>query len=123
MNANNVRSAAPAHGSAAVRHRGRRTSRRLYLQIYLTVLASLFLVVICVGAVWHFALEDRLAAPALEMAGEIAAAALPAAEASPEAQREALDRLSGRLKADLALYDARRALVASSIRPGARPLP
>ncbi len=97
--------------------------RHLYLQIYFTVLASLVLVVAAMAAIWHLVLEDGLATPALEMAGEVAAATLPAADAPRQAQRDALERLSARLKADLALYDAEGALVASAIPSGSGALP
>ena len=97
--------------------------RHLYLQIYLAVLASLLLAVAAVGTIWHFAFENGDATPAAEMASRAAAAALPAADAPDEAQREALERLSARLNADFALYDSQRALLASSIQSGEGPLP
>ena len=104
-------------------HRGWRSSRHLYLQFYFTVLASLLLVVGGMAAVWHFALDEGLTTTGMAIASDVAAAALPAAEAPREVQRDALERLAARIKADLALYDAERTLVASSIPSGAGPLP
>jgi signal transduction histidine kinase len=92
--------------------------KRLYVQIYLTVIASLFLVVLAAAAMWHFAGDSGPFAQGLEMAGEVAAAALPPADAPRDVQQQALERLSQRLRADLALYDAERELIASASAPG-----
>ena len=92
--------------------------KRLYVQIYLTVIASLFLVVLAAGAMWRFSGESGPFAQGMEMAGEVAAAALPPAEAPRDVQQQALERLSQRLRADLALYDAQRELIASASAPG-----
>jgi signal transduction histidine kinase len=92
--------------------------KRLYVQIYLTVIASLFLVVLAAGAMWRFAGESGPFAQGMEMAGEVAAAALPPADFPRDVQQQALERLSQRLRADLALYDAQRELIASASVPG-----
>ncbi len=92
--------------------------KRLYVQIYLTVIASLFLVVLAAGALWRFAGESGPFAQGMEMAGEVAAAALPPADSPRDVQQQALERLSQRLRADLALYDAQRQLIASASAPG-----
>jgi signal transduction histidine kinase len=92
--------------------------KRLYVQIYLTVIASLFLVVLAAGAMWRFAGESGPFAQGMEMAGEVAAAALPPADSPRDVQQQALERLSQRLRADLALYDAQRELIASASVPG-----
>ena len=91
--------------------------KRLYVQIYLTVIASLFLVVLAAAAMWHFAGESGPFAQGIEMAGEVAAAALPPADAPRDVQQQALERLSQRLRADLALYDAQREPIASANVP------
>jgi signal transduction histidine kinase len=88
--------------------------KRLYLQVYLTVVACLLLVVLSAGAMWRFAVDSGPASQAFDMAGEVAAAALPAAEAPPEAQQQALDKLAARLHADLALFDAGRKRIAAA---------
>jgi signal transduction histidine kinase len=88
--------------------------KRLYVQIYLTVVASLALVVLAAGATWRLAGESGPFTQGLEMVGELAAAALPAPDAPREVQQLALSGLSQRLRADLALYDARRQLIAAA---------
>src|SRR5215831_4953230 len=72
--------------------------KRLYLQFYLTIVAS-------------------LAERAFEIAGEVAAAAMPPADAPREAQQRALTRLAERLRVDLALFDAERKPIAAAGKP------
>ena len=45
--------------------------RRLYQKIYLTIVASLVLVVIVAGAIWRLGAENTPAAQAFEMASEL----------------------------------------------------
>jgi signal transduction histidine kinase len=90
--------------------------RRLRNQIYLTIVASLILVVIVAGAIWRFSTPTRPQADAFDFAGELAAAALPGAGAPPEEQARALRDLSQRLRADLALFDADRRPLAAAGR-------
>ena len=86
--------------------------RRLFHKIYLTILVSLLMVVVVAGAFWRAGWEQSPAGQAFEMAGELAVAALPPAEAPHELQQQAIERLARRLGTDLALYDAARVLVA-----------
>jgi signal transduction histidine kinase len=88
--------------------------KRLYVQVYLTVVASLLLVVLAAGAMWRFAVEAGPASQAFEMAGEVAAATLPAADAPREVQQQALEKLAARLHADLALFDVGRERIAAA---------
>jgi signal transduction histidine kinase len=88
--------------------------KRLYLQVYLTVVACLLLVVLAAGAMWRFAVDAGPASQVFELAGEVAAAALPAADAPREAQQQALEKLAARLHADLALFDAGRERIAAA---------
>jgi len=88
--------------------------KRLYLQVYLTVVASLLLVVLAAGAMWRIAADAGPASQAFDMAGEVAAAALPAADAPREVQQRALEALAARLHADLALFDAGRERIAAA---------
>src|SRR5579871_6465454 len=81
--------------------------RRLYQKIYLTIVAILLLVVLVAGGIWRFGGDRMPVAQAFEMAGELAAAALPRADASQIAQQAAVERLARRLRIDLALFDAR----------------
>jgi signal transduction histidine kinase len=90
---------------------------RLYRQIYLAIIASLALVVLFAVVLWRFAPGPASAPPAFEMAGELAAALLPPADAGEAAQREAVERLHKRLKIDLALFDQALRPIASAGRP------
>lgn len=91
--------------------------RRLYQKIYLTIIASLVLVVAVSGAIWRFGGQNSPAAQAFEMAGELAFAALPPAETPRATQQQAIDRLALRLDTDLALFDASHAVIAAAGRP------
>lgn len=93
--------------------------RRLYQKIYLTIVVSLLLVVLVAGAIWRFGSQPPAFSEGFEVAGELAATALPAADAPVAEQQEAIERLARRLRVDLMLFD-------SSLRPLARsgrPLP
>jgi two-component system, OmpR family, sensor histidine kinase RstB len=87
--------------------------KRLYQKIYLTIIASLLLVVLVAGTVWRLGGDRMPVAQAFEMAGELAAAALPPADAPPAAQQQAIERLAQKLRIDLALYDSSLSPVAS----------
>ena len=54
--------------------------RRLYQKIYLTIIASLLLVVLVAGGVWRWG-GGPPGPQVFEMAGELASMALPAADA------------------------------------------
>lgn len=88
--------------------------RHLYLQIYLAIIFSLVLVVLMAGAFWALGSGPPPARQAFEMAGELAAAALPPADAPVVEQRQAIQHLGSRLRTDLALYDADHRLVAAA---------
>jgi len=90
--------------------------KRLYQKIYLAILGSLLLVVLVAGAVWQFG-AGRPAGEVLDLAGDIAMAALPPADAPRADQKQAVDSLSRRLGADMALYDRSRQLVAAAGEP------
>ncbi len=91
--------------------------RRLFQQVYLTIVVSLILVVLAAGAVWRFAAEHPQVRQAFELAGDMAAAALPPAEAPIAAQQWALDRIHERHGVDLALFNARLRPMAAAGRP------
>jgi len=91
--------------------------KRLYQKIYLTIIASLLLVVLVAGGVWRLGGDRMPVAQAFEMAGELAAAALPRADASQSAQEAAVERLGRRLQIDLALFDARMRPIAGFGEP------
>ena len=91
--------------------------RRLYQSIYLTIIASLLVVVLVAGAVWRFGPGDSPPTQAAEVAGDLAAAALPPANAPREVQQQAIQRLAEQLDADLALFDSAQRLVAAAGNP------
>src|SRR5262249_2697126 len=91
--------------------------RRLYQKIYLTIIASLLLVVLVAATMWRLGGDRMPVAQAFEMAGEVAGAALPPADAQPAAQQRAIERLAQRLRIDLALYDSTLAPIAAFGRP------
>ena len=95
--------------------------RRLYHKIYLVFLASLLTVLLIVGLFWRLGQSDSPYGHVLELAGELAMALLPPADAPPRAQQQAVERLSQRLHADIGLFDASLAPIAAAGRPVPRP--
>jgi signal transduction histidine kinase len=90
---------------------------RLYRQFYLTIIASLLLVVLFGGMFWRFAPGQH----GPELVGELLAPHLPPADADDAAQQQALERIHRRLEADLALFDRNLRLMAAVGRPLPRP--
>ncbi|MGI9423883.1 MAG: sensor histidine kinase [Hyphomicrobiaceae bacterium] len=86
--------------------------RRLYLQIYLTIVASLITVVVLTGFLWWAFARDRFEQNGLDVVGRLVQLSLPAATAPPDKQQEALDRLGRELRIDVTLFDKSRNLVA-----------
>jgi two-component system, OmpR family, sensor histidine kinase RstB len=91
--------------------------RRLYQSIYLTIIASLLVVVLVAAAVWRFGPEDSPPGQAVELAGDLVAALLPPANAPREVQQQAIQRLAERLDADLALFDSAQRPIAAAGHP------
>ena len=91
--------------------------RRLYLKIYLTIIASLVLVVVIAGGIWRLGSGGPPARQAFEMAGELASGALAPASAPQNVQQQALAELARRLNTDLALFDESGARIAAAGRP------
>jgi signal transduction histidine kinase len=91
--------------------------RRLYLQVYFTIVASLVLVVITAGLLWHFSTSFPPFGQQFEVAGEIIAELFPPADASPQAQQEAIERLAERIGTDLALFSRTNEPLASAGQP------
>jgi signal transduction histidine kinase len=91
--------------------------RRLYLQVYLTIVASLFLVVITAGVVWHFSAGVFPLEQPIEVAGEVIAELVPPATAPRAVQQQAIDRLARRLGADMALFGQTNDPLAAAGRP------
>jgi signal transduction histidine kinase len=91
--------------------------RRLYLQVYLTIVGSLILVVLTAGSVWHFVANIPPFGQSFEIAGEVAAGLLPPKTAPRELQQQAIARLAGRFRTDVALFDAAGESIASAGKP------
>jgi signal transduction histidine kinase len=91
--------------------------RRLYRKIYLTIVASLVLVVMLAGAVWRMGAENTPASQAFEIAGELVALLLPPANAPQVAQQIVIDRLAKQAGADITLFNSARQPIASSGEP------
>jgi signal transduction histidine kinase len=85
--------------------------RRLYLRIYLAVLASLVAFALVTGAVWRHLGDGR--GYAFEVAGVLAQNVLPPADAPPAAQQAGLERLAANLRADVTLFGADRTRLAA----------
>jgi signal transduction histidine kinase len=78
--------------------------RKLYLQLYLTVVASLVVFAIAAGWLWRVLVEVAPPPQAYALASEIAQGALPPADAPREAQQAALEKLSARGQVNVALF-------------------
>jgi signal transduction histidine kinase len=84
-------------------------------------LASLLAVVVVSGLFWRLGQTGSPYGQALKLVAELAAAALPPADALPQVQRQAVERLGRRLRADIALFDPNRNLIAATGRPLPQP--
>src|SRR6185503_2082405 len=89
---------------------------RLFVKIYLTIITSLVLLVVIVGTAWRFGTDDGRHHPAVVLIAQLAEAALAPAGAPPNDQKVAIDDLSRRFHADLALYDSKGQIIASAGR-------
>ncbi len=95
--------------------------RRLYQKIYLVFLASLIAVVAISGMSWRIGQANLPHSEVLDLAGELVVAALPPADAPPQLQQRAVERLGRQLRVDIALFDQTRAPVAAAGRPLPQP--
>jgi len=90
--------------------------KRLYLQIYLTVVASLVAFATAAGVLWWLYVDQLAPRHPMDIIAE-AAQSLPAADAPLAQQQEGVNRLAQRLRGDAALYAADRKLIAQAGRP------
>jgi two-component system, OmpR family, sensor histidine kinase RstB len=100
--------------------------RRLYRQIYVTLVASLALFALIAGFLWHTLTDASPARQAFEILSELAQASLAEAGAPREAQQAALNDLRARVRgrfAGLALYapDGERIAAAGAPVPPPEP--
>jgi signal transduction histidine kinase len=91
--------------------------KRLYRKIYLTIVGSLLLVVLLSAAIWQLGGQRPPMSEALDLAGELVAAALPPSDAPAPHQAEAIAQLAARLGTDLTLYGPTLAVIASTGEP------
>lgn len=91
-------------------------SHRLYIRIYLAMLISLTIAGLLFAAAWRINADSRQIGPSLESFAAIASDVLPPPEASNEEQQQALTRWQSRMRADLALYSAKREKIAAAGR-------
>ncbi len=87
--------------------------RRLYLRIYLAVLASLAAFALAAGFLWHQIGDDGPWSQAYEVAATLAQNALPPAGAPKTEQQAALEKLAANLRADIALFAPDRSPLAA----------
>jgi signal transduction histidine kinase len=78
---------------------------RLYKQFYLTILATLALLVLFAGMLWQFAPYPSSMHQRLEMIEEVAAELLPPAGTDDAALQRAMQRLHQRFKVDVGMFD------------------
>ena len=92
--------------------------KRLYLHVYLTIVASLVLVVAVAAGVWDIVDEDHPPAGQFALvASELVGIALGPADAAPAAQQAVVARIAERLAIDLTLYDDARNRIAHVGKP------
>lgn len=94
---------------------------RLYLRIYLTLVASIFVFAILSVFAWRYLAEPPSPAETVAVIAEMAQGILPDAAASPEEQQRALESIAARARVDLGLFDAARNRIAGAGRPVPRP--
>lgn len=82
--------------------------KRLYLRIYLAVLAALAVLALAAALLWSGFEEGAPRGRMRENVAQLVANALPSADASRETQQAALEKLLAGVAADVTLYDAQR---------------
>lgn len=87
--------------------------RRLYLQIYFTIIVSLVIVVASSALLWGLFGRDNFNRDVFDAVGRLAYLSLPAADAPQPLQAAAVQRLGRELAIDISLFDRDRRLVAA----------
>ena len=88
--------------------------RRLFLQIYATIIAALVTVVVISGVLWSVFGRDHFNRHVFEVTGRLVQKVLPAVSAPMAEQREAVARLGRELNIDLGLFNPDGELIAST---------
>jgi signal transduction histidine kinase len=91
--------------------------RRLYLQIYVTIVAILLIFAIAAGVMWRAAIENSRIDEVFEEVSEFVGERLPRPDAPRGLQQRAIDGLHQRLRVDLALYAPDGRLVVFAGKP------
>ena len=94
-----------------------RWSNRLYIRIYIAVLASVALVSVLFALIWHWSIEAAQTRTQMDALAEMAAETLPPASASPDEQQAALRHWRPRTHPALALYTADGRLIGATGNP------
>jgi signal transduction histidine kinase len=94
---------------------------RLYLRIYLAVLASLIVFALAAGLLWRTLGESGAVWQGGELVGQFGQNILPPPSADRAEQQAALDKISAGLHADVSLFAPDRTLLASVGAPLAAP--
>ena len=87
--------------------------RRLYLQIYFTIIASLVIVVVSSAVLWSLFGREDFDRDFDNIIGRLAYLSLPAADAPDNLQRQAVERMGQELDIDISLFDRDRRLIAA----------
>lgn len=95
--------------------------RRLYLQIYATIIASLVAVVLISGLVFSLFGREKLERSVLEVTSKLVWLNLPSANTPQAKQQHAVERLGKELEIEISLFSANRKLIASFGRPSPPP--
>lgn len=88
--------------------------RHLYKKIYLTIIASLVVLVLVGGFVWKVTSDKSKWEEGFNIAAEIATALLPEPGTEIEKQKTQISELAKRLKIDIALYTDDKKLIAET---------
>ncbi|HVY06521.1 MAG TPA: HAMP domain-containing sensor histidine kinase [Burkholderiales bacterium] len=98
--------------------------RRLYIRIYVAMLACLVVFALCVGLIWRTMIDANGIWPAAaEMAGRFAQNLLPPPSAPPHEQQAALERIGAGMPIDISLFGPDHAPVAGIGAPLPPPPP
>ena len=88
--------------------------RRLFLQIYATIIAALITVVVISALLWNVFGRDRFNQHVYQVSGRLVQMVLPPASAPPPAQREGVARVARELNIDLGLFTSTGKLIGST---------
>ncbi len=97
--------------------------RKLYFQIYMGVIASLVLLVVSVGAYWHFQGQNSPQSEVMSTVRDVIMLALPAPDAPDAQQQSVLEKLARPALPRISLYSDDRRLLANAGRALSPPPP